>query len=44
MNQFGASGGSPMGYGCAHSLVLSKIKDALGLDQVIKLYKCFELL
>jgi len=32
-NQFGAKGGKPWGYGCANSIVLSKIKDALGLDQ-----------
>jgi len=31
--QFGAKGGKPWGYGCANSIVLSKIKDALGLDQ-----------
>ncbi|CAM9388837.1 unnamed protein product, partial [Ectocarpus fasciculatus] len=31
--QFGNSGGSSCGYGCANSLVLSKIKEALGLDQ-----------
>lgn len=31
--QFGAGGGAPFGYGCANSLILSKIKDALGLDQ-----------
>ena len=27
-------GGAPLGYGCAHAIVLSKIKEALGLDQV----------
>ena len=31
--QYGNSGGAPMGYGCANAIVLSKIKDALGLDQ-----------
>jgi long-chain-fatty-acid--CoA ligase ACSBG len=31
--QFGAGGGAPWGYGCANSLVLSKIKEALGLDK-----------
>ena len=31
--QFGEDGGVSFGYGCAHSLVLSKIKAALGLDQ-----------
>jgi long-chain-fatty-acid--CoA ligase ACSBG len=31
--QFGQDGGVSFGYGCAHSLVLSKIKTALGLDQ-----------
>jgi len=31
--QFGAGGGTPWGYGCANSLILSKIKEALGLDQ-----------
>ena len=31
--QFGKDGGVSFGYGCAHSLVLSKIKAALGLDQ-----------
>jgi len=30
--QFGAGGGSPWMYGCANSIVLSKIKAALGLD------------
>jgi long-chain-fatty-acid--CoA ligase ACSBG len=30
--QFGNGGGSSCGYGCANSLVLSKIKEALGLD------------
>ena len=34
LNQFGNDGGAPLGYGCAHAIVLSKIKDALGLDQV----------
>ena len=33
MAQFGNSGSTPWGYGLAHTLVLSKIKDALGLDQ-----------
>ena len=32
--QYGNGGGSSCGYGCANSLVLSKIKEALGLDQV----------
>lgn len=31
--QYGNAGGVPFGYGCANSLVLSKIKEALGLDQ-----------
>lgn len=31
--QFGAGGGSGCGYGCANKLVLSKIREALGLDQ-----------
>ncbi|KDO18942.1 hypothetical protein SPRG_15798 [Saprolegnia parasitica CBS 223.65] len=30
--QFGASGGAPCGYGLANSLVLSKVRAALGLD------------
>jgi long-chain-fatty-acid--CoA ligase ACSBG len=34
MAQFGKGGGAPWGYGCANSLILSKIKEALGLDQV----------
>ena len=34
LNQFGNAGGAPLGYGCAHAIVLSKIKEALGLDQV----------
>lgn len=34
LNQFGNAGGAPLGYGCAHSIILSKIKEALGLDQV----------
>ena len=34
LNQFGNAGGVPLGYGCAHAIVLSKIKEALGLDQV----------
>lgn len=33
MSQFGAGGGKPFGYGCANSIILSKIKEALGLDQ-----------
>lgn len=33
MAQFGNSGGTPWGYGLANTLVLSKVKDALGLDQ-----------
>ena len=32
--QYGNGGGAGWGYGCANSLVLSKIKEALGLDQV----------
>jgi long-chain-fatty-acid--CoA ligase ACSBG len=32
--QFGAAGGHPWSFGCANALVLSKIKEALGLDQV----------
>ena len=32
MAQFGGGGGAPFGYGCANSIVLSKIKEALGLD------------
>eukprot|EP00605_Chrysophyceae_sp_TOSAG23-4_P003000 GSChrysophyteH1.ASY1.ANO1.3305.1 assembled CDS len=31
--QYGAAGGSPMCYGCANAIVLSKIKDALGLSE-----------
>mmetsp|Transcript_5029 Transcript_5029/g.7686 ORF Transcript_5029/g.7686 Transcript_5029/m.7686 type:complete len:660 (+) Transcript_5029:95-2074(+) len=31
--QFGGDHGAPFGYGCANSIVLSKIKEALGLDQ-----------
>jgi long-chain-fatty-acid--CoA ligase ACSBG len=31
--QYGNGGGAPCGYGCANSLILSKIKEALGLDQ-----------
>lgn len=31
--QFGQPGGVPWGYGCANSLVLSKVKEALGLDK-----------
>jgi len=31
--QFGGDSSKPWGYGCANTLVLSKIKDALGLDQ-----------
>ncbi|KAF0684565.1 Aste57867_23483 [Aphanomyces stellatus] len=31
--QYGQAGGVPCGYGCANSVVLSKIKEALGLDQ-----------
>jgi len=34
MAQFGESGGVPCGFGCAHAIVLSKVHDALGLDQV----------
>eukprot|EP01040_Poterioochromonas_malhamensis_P007352 gene7352-7933_t len=32
MAQFGNGGGLPFGYGCYNSLILSKIKEALGLD------------
>jgi len=32
--QYGNGGGTPWGYGCANSIVLSKIKEALGLDHV----------
>lgn len=32
MNEYGKSGGAPCGYGVAHSLILGKIKAALGLD------------
>lgn len=31
--QWGNGGGAPWGYGCANSMVLSKIKEALGFDQ-----------
>jgi long-chain-fatty-acid--CoA ligase ACSBG len=31
--QYGGAGGHPWSYGCANALVLSKIKEALGLDQ-----------
>jgi len=31
--QFGNSGGSPCGYGCAHKLILGKIQDLLGLSE-----------
>ena len=31
--QYGNSGGAPFGYGCARSLVFTKIKEALGLDK-----------
>jgi long-chain-fatty-acid--CoA ligase ACSBG len=30
--QYGNAGGAPCGYGCANSLVLTKIKEALGLE------------
>jgi len=33
LRQFGNPGGNPCGFGCANSLVLSKVKDALGLNQ-----------
>ena len=33
LQEFGARGGAPWGYGLAHAAVLSKIKEALGLDQ-----------
>jgi long-chain-fatty-acid--CoA ligase ACSBG len=32
-SQFGAGGGTPCTYSCANALVLSKIREALGLDQ-----------
>ena len=32
-NQFGEEGGAPCGFSCINSLVLHKIKEALGLDQ-----------
>jgi long-chain-fatty-acid--CoA ligase ACSBG len=31
--QFGNGGGHPFGYGCANSMVFSKIREALGLDK-----------
>lgn len=31
--QYGMGNGAPFGYGCANSLILSKIKEAIGLDQ-----------
>ncbi len=31
--QFGGDGGSGFMFGCANSIVLSKVKDTLGLDQ-----------
>lgn len=31
--QFGSNASIPWGYGCANSLILSKIREALGLDQ-----------
>jgi long-chain-fatty-acid--CoA ligase ACSBG len=31
--EFGAGGGGPLGYSLAHAAILSKIKEALGLDQ-----------
>eukprot|EP01038_Epipyxis_sp_PR26KG_P015852 gene15852-21480_t len=34
LQQWGRGGGKPWGYGCANSIVLSKIKAALGLDRV----------
>jgi len=33
MAQYGNGGGAPCCYGCANTLILSKIKEALGLDQ-----------
>ena len=33
LQQYGNGGGAPMGFGCAHALILSKVKAALGLDQ-----------
>lgn len=35
MAQYGKSGGVPCGFGIANALVLSRIKEALGLDQCI---------
>lgn len=31
--QYGATAGAPSCFGCAHKIVLSKVQDALGLDQ-----------
>ena len=31
--QFGNGGGAPFGYGCANSIILSRIKEALGLQR-----------
>uniref|UniRef100_K3W526 AMP-dependent synthetase/ligase domain-containing protein n=1 Tax=Globisporangium ultimum (strain ATCC 200006 / CBS 805.95 / DAOM BR144) TaxID=431595 RepID=K3W526_GLOUD len=36
--QYGKSGGAPCGFGVANSLVLSRVKEALGLDQCVS---CF---
>ena len=33
MAQFGQPGGAPCGFGCAHNMVLSRIKRELGLDE-----------
>jgi len=33
MSQYGASGGYPWMFGCAKKLILSKVRDALGLDK-----------
>jgi long-chain-fatty-acid--CoA ligase ACSBG len=33
--QYGKSGGAPCGFGVANSLVLSRVKEALGLDQCV---------
>lgn len=35
MAQYGKSGGAPCGFGIANALVLSRIKEALGLDQCV---------
>jgi long-chain-fatty-acid--CoA ligase ACSBG len=38
LQQYGASGGHPWGFGCANAIVFSKVKDALGLDKVKACY------